>query len=68
MLGLILLPLLVIGCFSLMKKGFSDEGIPFSAKTRITGNAAKIWAIFCGLLGLAFLILWIFMIKGSMTK
>jgi hypothetical protein len=66
MIGLILLPLLVIGCFSLMKKGFSEEGIPFSEKTRLTGNAGKFWGVICGILGLVFLVLWIFMVKGSM--
>ena len=66
MIGLILLPLLVIGCFILLKKGFSDEGIPFSSKTNLTGNAAKAWGVLCGILGLVFLVLWIFMVKGSM--
>lgn len=68
MLGIILLPLLVIGCFGLLAKGFSADGIPFTESKRITGNAGKLLGVVCGLLGLIFLVLWFFMIKGSMMS
>ena len=66
MIGLILLPLLVFGCFVLMKKGFSEDGIPFSEKKHISGDAGKILGVLCGLIGLAFLVGWFFMLKGSL--
>ncbi len=68
MLGLVLLPLLVFGCFLLMKKGFGEDGIPFTEKTRVNGNAGKILGVLCGFLGLVFAILWLFMVKGSMMS
>lgn len=68
MLGIILLPLLVAGCFVLMAKGFSEDGIPFSNKTNLTGNAGKLLGVLCGLLGSGFFILWIFMVKGSLMS
>ena len=63
---LFFLPLVVIGCFFLMSKGFSEDGIPFTEKKRITGNAGKILGVLCGLLGLVFTILWLFTVKGSL--
>ena len=63
---LFFLPLVVIGCFFLMSKGFSEDGIPFTEKKRITGNAGKILGVLCGLLGLVFTILWLLTVKGSL--
>jgi hypothetical protein len=68
MFGILLLPLLVFGCFGLMKKGFSREGIPFTERTHLTGNAGKIPGALCGLIGLVVLILWLFMVKGSLMS
>lgn len=65
---LFVLPLLAFGCGVLLKQGFSEDGIPFTEKKRITGNAGKILGVLCGLLGLAFLILWLFTVKGSLMS
>ena len=68
MFGIVLLPLPVIGCFGLMKKGFNRDGIPFTEKTHITGKAGKIPGVLCGLIGIIVLILWLFMVKGSLMS
>ena len=64
---LFFLSLVVIGCFFLMSKGFSADGIPFTKKKNITGNAGKVLGALCGLLGLVFAILWLFTVKGSLV-
>jgi len=63
---LFFLPPVVFGCFFLMSKGFSEAGIPFTEKKRITGNAGKVLGLLCGLLGLVFAILWLATVKGSL--
>jgi hypothetical protein len=63
---LFVLPLVVLGCFFLMSKGFGEDGIPFTEKKRITGNAGKVLGVLCGLLGLVFAVLWFFTVKGSL--
>jgi hypothetical protein len=68
MVGLFLLPLLVFGCFVLMKQGFSEDGIPLTGKKRVTGTAGKTLGVLCGVIGLAVLILWLLMVKGSMMS
>lgn len=68
MLGIILLPFLILGCFALMKKGFSDAGIPLTSSQNLTGTVAKVLGIVCGLLGLVFLAMWLMMVMGSLMS
>jgi hypothetical protein len=65
MIGYLILLALAVAFIFVGVKGFSAEGLAFSAKTRIKGMAGKVVGAVCVLIGLGILCMTIFDIMSQ---
>ncbi|MEM9416611.1 MAG: hypothetical protein AAGA29_14215 [Planctomycetota bacterium] len=68
MIGGILLGVVGVGAILLGVKGFTEEGIPWSSSTNITGKKAKVIGITCIVFGIPVSLLALFMMVFQASR